>query len=840
MHIASNQNDRTIFLSVALGSFFSFVFLCIAVYYIQQNNMSAELNSRSDRFIKTLNHEVKDEASRMQLLSSSYLLESPELKGALRLVDRNMLFDSSIQTFKKLKQNFGITHMYFHDTQRINILRVHQPQRYGDLIGRVTMIEAVKTGTSSYGYELGPLGTLTLRVVTPWYDGVGLLGYVELGKELNLIVNTISKNEDIKILMAINKPFLNQQGYESQMQKKNTTSHWNEFKSVVIINSKTTVPQAIHDVIESIANSEEHVSTVIALGESYYSLSSVPLIAAGGVQVGVYYILTDITSEVSSNHTILLAIVLIGLLITVIFLVFFNSRLNISRKESNMLLQSIHSTGEAILIADRDGMIEYCNPAFTRLTGYAENEVVGQLIMNNHKLIDNQFYQTMSNSIQHGELWNGKIINRKKDGSTYPATLTISPIYQTLNKKNDRRLISHYIGIQSDLSEIESLEQQFHQSQKMEAIGTLVGGIAHDFNNMLAGISGNLHLAQQGAKGNTEVSKRLDNISTLIQRAASMIQQLLTFARKGTVSVKPVLLGSFLHDTLQLLQSSMPENIQLKQHLCDEELLVHADETQLHQVLMNLLGNARDAIGEMPNPCIRVDLERASHDDAHLNKFTAPSKQAFAHLRISDNGCGIPMENLEHLFEPFFTTKEQGKGTGLGLAMVFGAIKTHEGFIDVESLPGKGSSFHIYLPLQEKEVVAEFISSQKVSLVKGAGEVILLADDENHIVETGKVVLESLGYQVLTANNGDQATQIFAAHADEISLCVLDVVMPVMGGDEAATQIKKIKSDIKIIFATGYDKALLKDMHDETVISKPFMVDELSHLIKDKLAGKLR
>jgi len=828
MLIAKQQSDNRIFLAVALGAFLSFAFLCMATYYIQKNNIDAELDSRSQRFTKALQHEVNDEANRMRLLSSTYLLERPEIKKALREKDPDRLLQYSSDIFEQLKHNFGITHLYYHDTQRVNILRVHQPARHGDTISRITMLNAVKKGSSSSGYELGPLGTLTLRVVTPWYDGIGLLGYIELGKELELIVQNIANHEDMKILMAVDKSFLNHQGYELSNQKKHLPSFWNEFKSMVIINSKEQTPAVIHHAIEAFDRANTPSSSVIDDGQVYYSLSSVPIIDAANRKVGDYYILMDISAEVRSSRDVLITIALIGLLMTIGFLVFFKSKLNQSRKASNMLLQSIHCTGEAMLITDQDGVVEYVNPAYTKLTGYNSDELTGKLLASSGD--DHSFYQAMWHSIRHSEVWNGKITNIRKDGSTYPANLTISPIYQDLKNHN---VISHFIGIQSDLSEIESLEQQFHQAQKMEAIGTLVGGIAHDFNNMLAGISGNLHLAQQGTLDNPEVSSRLNNIKTLTFRAGTMIQQLLTFARKGHVSVKPIPLRAFIHDTLQLLQAAMPENITLDQAVCADEVMISGDETQLHQVLMNLLGNARDAVESVPQPRVRIGMELLDVDDTRLKKFPETSNRPFVHISVQDNGCGIPADKLEHLFEPFYTTKEQGKGTGLGLAMVFGAVQTHEGVIDVESIEGEGSTFHIYLPVLESLNGNE--RDESLSFVKGSGEVVLLVDDETHIIETGQVVLESLGYQVVTAMDGDQAVNIYKANADKIDICVLDVVMPVMGGNEAAREIRQVRPDAKIIFATGYDKNLLTDMDHETVVSKPFTVDELSLLIQSTL-----
>ncbi|MFQ5335618.1 MAG: PAS domain S-box protein, partial [Flavobacteriales bacterium] len=493
------------------------------------------------------------------------------------------------------------------------------------------------------------------------------------------------------------------------------------------------------------------------------------------------------------------------------------------------LSQAIEQAGESIVITDREGVIEYANPAFTALTGFSGEEAIGKtprMLKSGNQ--DAAFYKEMWETISGGKVWNGKVIDRKKDGSFYPAKLTISPI---IDKSGD---ITHFVGIQSDLTELEVLEKQFHQAQKMESIGTLVGGIAHDFNNMLAGITGNLYLAKKQAGELPGIMRNLDRVEQLSFRAADMIQQLLTFARKNMVSIQQMSLNSFIKQTLRLIRTSVPENIIMHWVICSDALKISGDTTQLHQVLLNLINNARDAVEGVDNPVINIRLEPFHADAAFVNHHPYVKEQPYAHVSIEDNGCGIPEHQVEHLFEPFFTTKEQGKGTGLGLSMVFGAIKTHNGFVEVDSSEGKGSTFHIYIPLLQEEIAALPPEKEK-EVARGDGELILLVDDEPGIIDTGKEVLESLGYQVLTASNGQEAIDIFNEHATEINLCIFDMIMPVMSGDKAARQIRQVKPDIKIIFSTGYDKHLLDGMKHEAILTKPFQIIEISHMIREQL-----
>ena len=497
--------------------------------------------------------------------------------------------------------------------------------------------------------------------------------------------------------------------------------------------------------------------------------------------------------------------------------------------KASMLFQAVENVAESMMLTDKDAIIEYVNPAFTEITGYLPEEVIGKApAVLRSSAQNSSFYKELWDTITGGEIWHGTLIDKKKDGSFYPALMSIAPI-RGANKE-----ITHFIALQQDMTEYKKMEEQFLQAQKMEAIGTLVGGIAHDFNNMLAAIQGNVYLAKRKLKNQPEIDVKLDSIEQLGTRAANMVKQLLTFARKDQMKLHALSLNPFIRETHALVRATLPENIVFSCELSQEELTVKGDATQLQQVLMNLLNNARDAVFYVSQPKISCNLKLFVPTADFVKAHPDMKGKRFAQLTVADNGRGIDAGHLEKVFEPFFTTKGVGEGTGLGLAMVYGAVHSHGGIIEVESEKGVGTAFYVYLPLTEE--VEDSVQKDAGGITRGRGETILLVDDEQEMRITSAEVFKDLGYQVLVAGDGEEALQIFRAHQHDIRLVISDVVMPNMGGVDLAKAIRRLDKKVPIIFATGYAKDQAMSAEDQVeqsiIISKPFSYIKLSHTMR--------
>ena len=502
-----------------------------------------------------------------------------------------------------------------------------------------------------------------------------------------------------------------------------------------------------------------------------------------------------------------------------------------AEEEQNRLAAAIQQAQEAIVIADPDGIIQYVNPAFERITGYSPLEAIGQ----NPRILksgvhDNRFYEELWQTITSGRTWQGHFVNRRKDGSLYDEEASIAPV------KNSQGDIINFVAVKRDITNELRLEEQLRQAQKMEALGTLAGGIAHDFNNILAGILNYAQIGLDDPGDSTSVQESFTWIMKLCDRAADMVKQILAFSRQTGRTKKLVHLQSIVNESLKLLRSTIPANVEVYTSIDPQTWPVCADLTQMHQVLINLCSNAPFAMRRKGG---RIEIRLANYTirEPHPD-FPKLKPGDYVQLSVSDTGTGIEPELLPRIFEPYFTTKKSGEGIGMGLAMVHGIVADHGGAIAVQSVLGKGSTFTVLLP--RAEVAASETSTEEHPVPCGS-EHILLIDDEQALLDSISIMLKKLGYSVTACASATGALELFKNDPDAFQLVLTNQTMPQMTGNLLAQEMTRLRPDLPVILMTGYssliDTETCRQFGVRKLIIKPIHIDVLAREIRKAIEG---
>jgi len=511
------------------------------------------------------------------------------------------------------------------------------------------------------------------------------------------------------------------------------------------------------------------------------------------------------------------------------------------RYQANLL----QNVSEAIISINRDFKITSWNKAAETMYGWKENEVVGKDI---HQVITTKYLDGLNDKqaleiLQRTGEWSGEVIQQKRDGTEIIVQSSVSLLHDAKGEVIGTVAINRNITEQKKYEqERQQLHEQLQQLQKMEAIGTLSGGIAHDFNNILAAILGNANLILEKTT-DEKLVRYASRIKTAAERGGALTKQLLGFARKGKFEVAPVDLHQSVKNVIEILEHTIDKRIQMRVEMIGSIQKVLGDKTQLEQVILNLAVNAIDAIAptldEKQFGTLTFSLKVEPPEQHHF-----ASSQSYLHLTISDSGIGIPKEIQNRIFEPFFTTKEVGKGTGLGLAMVYGIVKNHHGKVYVDSEVGKGTTVHLYLP-----TVAQTQSSQSENVVieknqknMVANKKLLIVDDEEMLRELLIEQLIEAGYGVYEASNGHEAIETLK-HLDvkgiRIDAVVLDMNMPKMSGAKAFAEIRTLFPTVPILIATGFaqDELVQKLLESGAngVLSKPYNIEELLKRLEEIL-----
>jgi PAS domain S-box-containing protein len=503
-----------------------------------------------------------------------------------------------------------------------------------------------------------------------------------------------------------------------------------------------------------------------------------------------------------------------------------------AEEEHMRLVTAIEQAAESIIITDTNWIIEYVNPAFTAMAGYEGTEAVG----NHLRLLksdkhDQAFYRDIRETLKGGHVWSGRITNTRKDGSLYETEATASPI------RNKSGAIINFVAIHRDISRQVKLEIDLRQAQKMQAIGTLAGGIAHDFNNILTAIVGYAEIARFSLEPEDPVRRNLDQVLKASARATDLVKRILAFSRQTEQKRQFVPIGSVVNEALKLLRPSLPTTVEIRHEIdmSPEDGVILVDPTEIHQVLMNLCTNAAHAM-RADGGVLLVRLSSSAVDDCRQSFHPDLKPGRYVCLAVSDTGHGIDPAVKERIFDPYFTTKRVGEGTGLGLSVVQGIIRAYGGAITVQSQLGKGTTFNVFLRSMEKQTPTG--TEAKEPLCNGA-ERILFVDDEVVLAELGKELLGSLGYKVVTSNNGLEALETFRADPLGFDLVITDMTMPGLRGEELAREIIALRSDMPIILCTGYSELInesqAREMGIREFVTKPYMAASFVHTIRKAL-----
>lgn len=501
------------------------------------------------------------------------------------------------------------------------------------------------------------------------------------------------------------------------------------------------------------------------------------------------------------------------------------------------LSHAVEQSADAIIVTNCDGIIEYVNPAFEALTGYARDEVCGKTpaILKSGEQ-GPEFYRELWRTILSGNVYRGILVNRKKSGEEYYVEESISPV------RNPEGQITHFISNGRDLTERLRLEAELRQVQKMEAVGNLAGGVAHDFNNLLTIITSYAELALDGVPSNSPLQAKIHEILQAARRAADLTRQLLGFSRKQPQALRVVELNEVIAGIAKTLPRLIGEDIELVFNPGDQLARVRVDPVQIEQILMNLASNARDAMPQGGQLRIETCNVMLDDDYLHCKQAVVPVGQ-YVLITVSDDGAGIPAETLPHIFEPFYTTKRPGEGTGLGLATVYGIVKQNRGFVWAYSEPDMGTVFKIYLPcVAEHKHACEAETVNTETAARGS-ETILLVEDELAVRGATAEFLRRQGYNVLEAKDGIDALLVARNYGSTIELAVTDVVMPNMSGGQLAKELGTMRPATKLLFVSGYAGKTVLDHKvvdlEANFLQKPYTLKRLSHKIREALNPKL-
>ncbi len=504
-----------------------------------------------------------------------------------------------------------------------------------------------------------------------------------------------------------------------------------------------------------------------------------------------------------------------------------------AEEEQFRLYSAVEQTVESIVITDLSANILYVNPAFERITGYTKAEVVGQntRILRSGAQMDD-FYKGMWATLLRGEVWTGQIVNKRKDGTMFQEEMVISPV------RDSTGTVVNYVAVKRDVTRERKIEDQLRQTQKMESLRQLAGGMAHDFNNIVNVILGAFALLKPRVATDEMLAKYIELGEAAVKRGVDVARRLATFAQIDSAQQIPLSVGTLIRDVQEALKSSIERTMKIETDIGPDVPLTQANQGQLYQSLLTLCLNARDAmvIARVPEGVIRITAGASDGRVVHA-MFPEATARKYVTITVSDNGIGMTEEMRQRIFEPFITTEAPEGGHGLGLAMVYGVVTGHRGFISVETEVGRGTKFTVHLPAVHIET-GESEAGPPVE-ASGGSETILIVEDEEALLLLLQEVLRGKGYTVLAASDGVQGLEIYAQHRDEIDAVITDMGLPRQSGYDMFVKIRELNPVAKVILASGYLNPALKSKlfvaGAKAFIPKPFQTGDVLRKLREVL-----
>ncbi len=499
------------------------------------------------------------------------------------------------------------------------------------------------------------------------------------------------------------------------------------------------------------------------------------------------------------------------------------------RSTAQRLQALLEASPLAVIVLDAQGFVTLWNPAAERVFGWTEEEVLGGPLPTVPEGGGRDFADMLARTLRGEPLGGVQVRRRRKDGTLVEVSLFTAVL------RDAAGAVTGSVGMLTDITEKNRLEGELRQAQKMEAVGRLAGGIAHDFNNLLTVISGRADIALARLPETEPARRDIELVRKTAERAAALTRQLLAFSRRQALETRVLDLNAVVDGLLPLLRRLIGEDIDLVAHLDSGAGSVKADPSQIEQVLLNLVVNARDA---MPTGgVLAITTTSAAPDPGAGTEVQGPAGPC-AMLAVSDTGQGMDAETRSRIFEPFFTTKEAGKGTGLGLSTVYGIVRQHGGAIDVESAPGEGTTFRVFLP--RVEGVSEAVEAAGgAAVARNGSETVLLVEDEEGVRRVAVEILQEFGYEVLEATEATGALLIAERHPGPVHLLLTDVIMPQMGGPELAGRIGALRPGIRVLYMSGYTGEALGERGavapDVALLHKPFTPAALGRAVREAL-----